>query len=381
MTKEVKLKIIAVAMFTVLSIFGLTGCNQNQKKSEESLAQQSQEFVVDQNGRVVVIPEKVDRVIMTALPLPSAYALTGEPVDKIVGMHPGAQGAIAHSIMGKMHPELLGVETSFIEGTELNIEQLLKLKPDLVFYWGSYQNQHKQLEKAGIPAIGVKTQGDGDALYTLETWLEIMGKVFGRDGEIKEVITYGHNVLQEIKEKTSDIKEEERVKSLVLFRHSDKEITVPGVGHYGQFWIETTGGYNVAREINVTASVNMEEIYKWNPEVIFISTFTETMPEDLYANNIEGQDWSKIAAVKNKRVYKIPVGVYRWYPPSGDAPLMLKWMAQHQYPEKFNYDMEQEVKDYYQRFYNYQLTDQEINSILCATKEAAQGTKELSKQK
>lgn len=376
-----KIKIMAVILLMLFSVFYLVGCGQKQEKAADSLGKQSQKTVRDQNGREIVVPDKVDRVIMTALPLPSVYSLTGEPVDKIVGMHPGAKGAIANSIMGKMHPELLKVDTSFVEGTDLNIEQLLKLKPDLVFYWGSYQNQHKQLEKAGIPAIGVKTQGAGDALYTLETWLEIMGKVFGRDTEIKEVVTYGQDVLKEIEAKTEDMPAEERVKSVVLFRHSDKEITVPGAGHYGQFWIEATGGYNVANKINVTDNVNMEEIYKWNPDIIFITTFTETMPEDLYANRIKGQDWSKVAAVKNKRVYKIPVGVYRWYPPSGDAPLMLKWMAQHQYPEIFTYDMKKEVKDYYQRFYNYELTADEIESILCATKKTAEGTKGLSQQK
>ncbi len=351
------------------------GCSQKQEIADKSPVKTTQNTVVDQNGREIVIPEKADRLIMTALPLPSAYALTGEPVEKIVGMHPGAKGAIANSIMGKMHPELLKVETSFVEGTDLNIEQLLKLKPDLVFYWGDYQNQHEQLEKAGVPAIGVKTQGEGDALYTLETWLEIYGKVFSRDAEIKEVIKYGREVLKEIEDKTARIKDEERVKTLVLFQHGEKEITVPGTGHYGQFWIETTGGYNVAREINVTANVNMEQIYKWDPQIVFISSFTDTMPEDLYQNKIKGQDWSKVDAVKNKRVYKIPVGVYRWYPPSGDAPLMLKWVAQHQYPEIFTYDMEKEVKEYYQEFYNYQLTTEEAQSILNTKKEASQGTR------
>ncbi len=363
--------VLVVFIGTVYTV----GCSQKQEIADKSPVKTTQNTVVDQNGREVVIPEKTDRLVMTALPLPSTYALTGEPVEKIVGMHPGAKGAIANSIMGKMHPELLKAETSFVEGTDLNIEQLLKLKPDLVFYWGDYQNQHEQLETAGVPAIGVKTQGEGDALYTLETWLEIYGKVFRRDAEIKEVIKYGREVLREIEDKTAGIKDEERVKTLVLFQHGEKEITVPGQGHYGQFWIETTGGYNVAEDINVTANVNMEQIYKWDPQIVFISSFTDTMPEDLYQNKIKGQNWSKVDAVKNKRVYKIPVGVYRWYPPSGDAPLMLKWVAQHQYPEIFTYDMEKEVKEYYQKFYNYRLTTEETQSILNTKKEASQGTK------
>lgn len=129
----------------------------------------------------------------------------------------------------------------------------------------------------------------------------------------------------------------------------------------------------MAKELKGTATVSMEQIYQWNPEVIYISSFTTTMPEDILENKIAGQDWSQIEAVKNGRVYKEPVGVYRWYPPSGDAPLMLKWMANHQYPGLFSYDMEKELKEYYQRFYRYELTDEDIEWILNPVRETASG--------
>ena len=366
-----KIKLIIMAFIIILTLVCMNGC----KKNLDTLSKKSQKTVIDQNGKEVVVPEKIDRIALTALPLPSAYALTGEPIEKIVGMHPGSKGAIANSIMGKMYPGLLNADTSFIEGTDLNIEQLLKLAPDLVIYWGDYRNQTEQLEKAGIPAIGVKTQGDGDALYTLETWLDIMGKVFGREAEIKKIIKYGKEISDEVSEKTKEIKSERRVKSLILFQHSEKDITVPGKGHYGQVWIEKTGGINIANEINSTASVNMEQIYAWDPEILFITSFTDTMPEDLYENKIKGQDWSKVKAVKNKKVYKIPVGVYRWYPPSGDAPLMMKWMAVHQYPDFFSYNMEKAVIEYYKEFYNYEISLDEANAILHPVRDTAEGAK------
>ncbi|MCT4566433.1 MAG: ABC transporter substrate-binding protein [Maledivibacter sp.] len=362
--------------------------DKNEVKTEdtnESLDKQASDVkgktIIDQNEREVVLPEKTDNVVMTALPLPSIYALTGESVDKIVGMHPGSKSAIENSIMGKMTPELINKETGFIEGTDLNIEEVLKLEPDIAFYWGSYTNQQEQWEKAGIPAIAVKTQGGGDALETLSSWLKIFGKVFDKESKVDEVIKYGEKTLADIQTKTDGIADGEKSKSVILFKHSESEIVVPGKGHYGQFWIEATGGYNVAREINVTANVNMEQVYKWNPKIIFISSFTETMPQDLYDNNIKGQDWSKVDAVKNKRVYKIPVGVYRWYPPSGDVPLMMKWMAKHQYPELFeDLNMKEETKQYYKTFYNYELKDDDVEGILNPAKEAANGTGGLSKQ-
>ena len=103
---------------------------------------------------------------------------------------------------------------------------------------------------------------------------------------------------------------------------------------------------------------------KWNPDIILITTFTETMPEDLLNNTIEGQDWSEVAAVKNGKVYKEPLGTYRWFPPSGDAPLMAKWMAQTLHPDLFTYDMTQEIISYYDEFYQYSLTLEQAEGIL-----------------
>ena len=109
--------------------------------------------------------------------------------------------------------------------------------------------------------------------------------------------------------------------------------------------------------------------------MIFISNFTEFQPEDLFNNTIKGQDWSKVKAVQEGRVYKIPLGIFRWYPPSGDAPLMLKWMAQKNHPAIFNdYDIKEEMKQYYQEFYNYNLTDDEIERILHPVRAGAKGT-------
>ena len=201
-----KLKQFLIISVCVSLIGILGGCGQpaQDNPSEEADKQIAKEHIVDQNGREVILPEQMEKVVMTALPLPSIYALTGAPIDKIVGMHPGANSAIANSIMGKMTPELLKAETGFIEGTDLNIEEVLKLQPDIAFFWGAYTNQQEQWEEAGIPAIAVKTQGGGDALETLSSWLKIFGTVFDKESQVNDVIAYGETTLDEIRNKRSE---------------------------------------------------------------------------------------------------------------------------------------------------------------------------------
>ncbi len=142
---------------------------------------------------------------------------------------------------------------------------------------------------------------------------------------------------------------------------------------HGNRWLNSTGGYDVAAEAGIDGikAVNMEQIYEMNPDIIFITNFTETQPEDLYNNAFTDQDWSSVKAVQDKKVYKMPLGIYRWYPPSGDGPLMLKWMAQKIYPELFTYDMGEEIKDYYSRYYSYDLSDAQVEQILNPPSEAA----------
>ena len=329
--------------------------------------------ITDQNGMEVVIPENPSRLVTTALPLPSIYALTGAPIENLVGVHPGSTSAIENSVMGAMYPQLSGIADNFINGTDVNVEELLKLEPDVVLYWAEYLEQYEAMTNAGITAVGVKPQDNGNVLSTLESWLSIMGEIFGTTGNVDKVIEYGRKLEAEIAEKTAKIPEEDRQKVLYLYNHSEDDISVSGNGFYGQYWIDAAGGINVAADLNGATSVNMEQIYEWNPDIIIITTFTETMPEDLYNNTIDGQDWSHIDAVKNGKVYKEPLGVYRWFPPSGDAPLMLMWMANTLYPEVFDYDMEDEIEDYYERFYNYDLEDEQIEGILSANPEAAKG--------
>ena len=109
----------------------------------------------------------------------------------------------------------------------------------------------------------------------------------------------------------------------------------------------------------------MEQVYEWNPSKIFLSTLTSFMPSDLYNNTAgTGHDWSTVAAVEEGEVYKYPLGMHRWWPPSTDSPLSLWWLAKNTYPELFeDIDMSQMTKEYYEEFYGMTLSEEDIEWI------------------
>lgn len=125
---------------------------------------------------------------------------------------------------------------------------------------------------------------------------------------------------------------------LFLFQYDDQQMVTSGKHFFGQFWCDAVGALNAAEEIEVdnsNAVINMEQVYQWNPDIIIITNFTPTQPEDLYNNAVGGDDWSSVKAVQDKQVYKMPLGTYRSYTPSSDTPVTLLWMAKTVYPDLF----------------------------------------------
>ena len=56
--------------------------------------------------------------------------------------------------------------------------------------------------------------------------------------------------------------------------------------------------------------------------------------------------------------------MWNWLTPNPDAPLVLAWLASETYPDAFkDYDLKKVIKDYYQKWYNYELSDEQIEDM------------------
>ncbi|MGD9160453.1 MAG: ABC transporter substrate-binding protein [Desulfobacteraceae bacterium] len=345
-----------------------TTADQAQKKG----ANPDTDFrtVIKQNGRIVKIPKKIDRVVIASLPLPSIYyAITGS-TDNVVGVTRNKL-SVDFSMLNILAPKLMDASTNFVNSTDVNVETVLKLRPDLVFYGGLDLKKIEQFDAVGIPTVGIYLVKGGNALESLHLWAGLLGQIFNKESRVSDLVALDEKTMEMIHSRVRKIPQEKKTKALILFHHNAKKIDVNGTNSFAQFWLEATGGVNVSQDITGMSTVNMEQIYKWNPDIIYITNFSRTLPEELIRNTVKGQDWSKIKAVKEKRVYKVPSGIYRWYAPSADASLMLKWMAQINHPGLFSdYDIKEEIRNHYSWFYNYDLSNEEIDKILYLVRES-----------
>lgn len=332
--------------------------------------------IVDQTGAQVTLPAKIERVVITSIwPLPSVFCLVDGSGKKIVGMHPASMSAAKTSMLAKTAPDVLQASTAFIQGTTVNVEELVKLRPDVVLYSATNSGERELIEKAGLKAVGFSTTiAAFNTIDTVVSWMDLLGDILDKKTRADDIKRYGNEVLGSIRSRIGTLDEAKKPRAMVLFRHSEKEIVATGSNFFGDFWLKSTGAVNVAAGLKGNQPVNMEQIYAWNPDIIYITNFSPSLPPDFLNNTIKGQDWSQVAAVKKGQVYKEPLAHYRWSPPSSDAPLMLFWMAKKNQPELFkDVDFEAKLKEYFLKFHDYKLSDDEVKAIQNPPLEAANG--------
>lgn len=375
------MKKILCMLLAGMMLISAAGCGGNKEaaEQEESVTAETAEeveedkktgthVITDHLGIEVEVPYEVNRIAVgNILPLPSVLTVFFDSAEKIVGMSPNSMSAAENGLLGELYPEVLNAETAYMNGTDINLEELMKLEPDVVFYSASQPDQGEQLRNAGFAAVAISVnKWEYNAIETLNHWIILLSEIFPDNDKTEIVAKYSKEYYELVQERVAGIPEEERERVFFLFKYTDTNMQTSGSKFFGQFWADAIGAINVAEEIEMDNQVdaNMEQVYAWNPSTIFITNFTAAQPEDLYTNAIGNYDWSAIEAVQNEKVYKMPLGMYRSYTPGADTPVTLLWFAKTTYPELFeDINIIQETKDYYKEVFGLELTDDQAASI------------------
>ena len=318
--------------------------------------------VTDLTGKKVTIKDNPSRIAIVPIPWASLTYLVDGDSSKIIGMNPSSKEAYDISILKELAPNMKKVNTAFVDSDfNINYEELALLKPDIVIVWDFQNDAIEKLAKLKIPAVAIKY----GTLENVQEGIKLLGDILNRQEKAQKLINYHKDTNKYLASKTKKLENIKRKKILYLI---NPQLTVSSGNSVTNIMIDMAGGENVAKDITTGGSwskVTMEQIIKWNPDIIILSNFDKILPEDIYNNKFEGQDWSKINAVKNKKVFKAPIGIYRWDAPSAETPLMIKWIAKVAAPEIFNdYDIRKDIKDFYLEFFNYKLSDEQLNFIL-----------------
>ena len=352
-----------LALFLALTmLFSLAACSGGTGDDKSGTI-----TVTDHAGNEVTVPRDINRIVVCDIyPLPSVLAVFFDSAEKIVGMAQPSMTAAQNSLLSELYPEILNASTGFIDGTTVNVEELLKLEPDVVFYGGT-QEIGEALKNAGIPAVSVSAgKWDYDAIETLNNWILLLSQMFPQNDRYDKVKSYSANVYDRVQERVKDLSAADRERIFFLFQYNDSTITTSGKHFFGQWWADAVGAVNVGEvmESDNSTAVSMEQIYDWNPDRILITNFNASQPADLLNNTVGNWDWSPVSAVENGKINKMPLGMYRSYTCGVDTPVTLIWMAKTVYPDLFSdFDITTETKNYYKEVFGIDLTDEQANRI------------------
>ncbi len=351
---------------------------QGPSNGEDGNQQTAERTVTDDQGTQVTVPGEINRVvIISTVPLASVYTMMTGEADTIVGLTPASKNAAQNSFLSKLG-DFSQVESSFAQGETVNVEEVAGLKPDVVLYNTANAADTEaagQLTAMGIPCVGFSTgvSKTGNTIETFTRWAELMGQMLGKENQAQALADYGRQTIEMVQEKVAGLTPSQQKTALILNNYTGTTILAAG-NTFGSYWLTTCGAGNVAASIDKPAApVDLEQIYAWNPDVLLLNSFSAYTPEDILNNTAgEGQDWSGLKAVQNKQVYKFPLGVYYWFAPCSDSPLALQWVAKTLYPELFaDLDLDQEIRDYYQKYYGITLTDNDLKTLYAPPAESA----------
>lgn len=328
---------------------------EEEEEAEEEVS--GLEFL-DMAGRTVVIEEAAETVFAT-IPTATILLYTLNP-DKMVGWNYDLSDGEKAYIDEKYHelPNLGGAGKEAV-----SVEELLKIDPDLLVMMeevdeASAGKADELEEKFKKPVIVLDTSLDKmDEAYL------ILGPAMGEEAKAEELAAFCKKTIDEVQDNLDKIDEPRTV----YYAEGEAGLMTEPEGSWHSEIIGMVGGKNAA-ETTVTENqgkteVSMEQLLLWDPDLIIS---WDDARGGYYSGILEDGAWSSLKAVEEKEVFEIPNRPFNWFdrPPSVNRILGVRWMANLLYPEIFDYDIKEEVEEFYEKFYHYEFSGDELDELI-----------------
>ncbi len=341
--------LLAVLMST------LTGCARD-KTTLETTSKQGSRMITDSFGRQVEVPIEPQRIACTCPEAGYALALYNKG-DKIVSTTDGMQRDV---ILTEMYPHIKGLPVPK-KGGAINIEELIRIKADLIFVKDETISNEAEMEKlrlARIPVVGIQFI----SMEEQQQAMQMVAAIVGAEEEGQRYQKFYQQIISLVQARVGSIPDEQRV----TIYHSTQEATrTDSANTLAADWTEAAGVKNVSVGQDLKFSdgeyyASLEQILLWDPDYILLNN------PDVVGYIIGHEQWRPLHAVKNKQVLPLPVGISRWgHPNSLETPLVTLWTAKTVYPELFaDIDIYPIIHDFYAQFFDWDLDQATMERML-----------------
>lgn len=345
-------KFIGIILTISLLIISLTACKSGGTENSAKETPQKPKTITDSVGKQIEIPAKIDNIA----------ELWGAHIEVLQTLGAGDK-IISTTFTPQSRPWLFKViptlnKAVFSVLTSLNVEELVSKKPDIVFIPSGDPNVDK-LTKMGLPVVQLSFTD----FESMKKCFTLTGEILGGDAveKAKNYNSYLDSKLNMLKDVTTKIPENQKPK--VLHLSNADPFKADGNSTIINDWIEVAGGINVAKDVKGNRqTVSMEQILKWNPDIIIVSENIKSIDKITKDERLKD-----VSAVKNGKVFLNPDGAFLWNRYGTEEALQVQWAAKTIQPDKFkNIDMIKETTNFYKTFLKYNLTDEDAQKILNA---------------
>lgn len=366
------LKSLALLMATLLAIVLLAGCGgaassaaassavESTANTSQATEQEGTHSVTDMAGRVLELPVEITKVFPTQ-PVSAIYMYTLAP-DRLLGWN-YELNELERSYILEEYQDL----PVFGMNDSVNYEAVIAAAPEMALAVSALNDAaiaeaDALSDRLGIPVVIVSSElKDTAAVYRL------LGEILGVSEEAENLAAYVDETMRDLS--AVEIAEEDRIR--VYFGNGDISLETAPVGSTHAQALDLVQAVNVADvavESGGRVQVSLEQVITWNPEVILVNGNPKA---DITGNAaaqeiLENPDWASVAAVQSSRVYGVPKAPFSWVdrPPGPNRIIGLRWLANLLYPEVFNYDIGQEISEFYSLFYHTNLSEEQLQQLM-----------------
>lgn len=249
-------------------------------------------------GTAVEVTDMTQRTVTLDAPATRVVAITAANVEVLYALGAG-DTLVGRGEYCDYPTEALDVP-SVKSGTDLNVEEILALEPDVVLMdtMGQTTEQVEALENAGVKVVMTKEDGI-EGVYTA---IELIGKVVGKNDEAAALVADMKNTFAEV---TAAAKDADFAGKTVYFEISPLQwgLWTGGNGTFMDEIGQMLGLTNIFADVDGWASVSEEQVLERNPDfIVTTSSYYGEGPTPV--EEIEQRaGWENVTAVANGDVF------------------------------------------------------------------------------
>ena len=307
-------------------------------------------IIHDMANREVFLPLEVKRVVSAIYPIATQLMFLVEAQNMLVGI----SDMDITGVMERIYPPIANIYCpGKTDGGDVTKEEIIKMRPDVVFTH-TRNVRGNDYADLGIASVCLKLENPEELI----AGIELVGKIVNRQQRAAQIASYYREKLEYIRKKTSHISEKKKI-----YFAGPAMLSTAGGDFYQNYVIEYAGGINVAvKGRGGWCSISLEHLLAWNPDFIFIGNYgTARIPD--FTNDSRLRE---ITAIKNSNVFMARYYIGSWDVPTPESLLGIMWLANKLYPHEVNFDMAEQMREFYTTCYGYCPEDQEIEQVLGA---------------